>query len=191
MSESTIVLFQLANLSLNLPSYFVVVHPVRFVLGLYCHIAYMKHYFNLYLEAICIKCVGCIIFAGMIPPRQFFSHTFPAGTHHLRPTHLLLACLSYPRSPSSGWRKLPSAGHGLCLLFVEALLFFSVPRVERDRNHTGDAAPATRVLQAAFTPRGPRVFFQAFKSIPKRNGKFSQNNTFQASWSQRIKSLKW
>lgn len=67
---------------------------------------------------------GCIIFTFMIPSHQFFSHTSPAGTHHLRATHLLLAWLSYSLSPCSGSWKLPFAGHSLCLLFVEDFFSF-------------------------------------------------------------------
>lgn len=124
MSESTTVLFQLPNLSLKISSYFIVVHPVRLGLGLYCHIAYTKHFFSLYLGNNLYKMCGCIIFTFTIPPRQFFSHPFPAGTHHLRSTHLLLARLSYPLSPCSGSGKLPSAGHGLYLLFCGSSFLF-------------------------------------------------------------------
>ena len=69
------------------------------------------------------KICGCIIFTFMIPPPQFFSHTFPAGAYHLRTTHLLLACLSYPLSPALAHKSSLHLGTvSACFLWK---LFFS------------------------------------------------------------------
>lgn len=112
----------------------------------------------------------CIIFTSVIPPCQFFSHTFPAGTHHLHPTHLLLSCLFYPLPLCSSPRKFLPSGHGPCLLLVETL--FCAVSNKGWEPHRPCCCCYINTTVSVYSEGISILFFKSFKSIPKRNHKF-------------------
>lgn len=126
--QSAVVLSQLANLSLKLSSYFTVVQPLGLVSGLYCHMAYMQHYFNLYFRegkhVVWNVWLHDVVFFGPTLSILFLHPScWPAlPTSHTSPPARPLV----PPHPLLQPTESPFCSECLCLLSVKALVFFAV-----------------------------------------------------------------